>query len=277
VKHLKRLLTGVFAVILTTVSSATAAGPFSQIGAFTSLNTGYVVQATDWNNAIGGIYTWINTSLCPLTTLLNVVTTKGDLYVYDGSTLQRLAAGTNGQFLTADSTQSVGLKYSSASNVTNLTTKGDILGYDTGLNRVPVGSNGQVLTSDSGASLGVSYQYICPIGSVAWWSPTSAGTTTIPKGWAICDGGTHNSIVTPNLIGVFPLGGRPSGSGATPNASGYGAFTSDTLQGTINTYLTVTGGSPPGAMDILASGTTAPYTQVFPASYVLVPIMFVGF
>ena len=39
-----------------------------------------------------------------------------------------------------------------------LTTKGDILGYDTAADRIPVGSDGKVLTADSGAALGVSWQ-----------------------------------------------------------------------------------------------------------------------
>lgn len=42
-------------------------------------------------------------------------------------------------------------------SVTPLTTKGDLLGYDTGPDRVPIGTNGQVLTADSGQSLGLKW------------------------------------------------------------------------------------------------------------------------
>lgn len=38
-----------------------------------------------------------------------------------------------------------------------LTTKGDILGYDSAADRIPVGSNGQVLTADSTQTLGVKW------------------------------------------------------------------------------------------------------------------------
>jgi hypothetical protein len=51
-----------------------------------------------------------------------------------------------------------------------LTTKGDILGYDTTSNRVPIGTNGQVLTADSAQALGLK-----------WDSPT-AGTVTHTSG-----------------------------------------------------------------------------------------------
>lgn len=44
-----------------------------------------------------------------------------------------------------------------------LTTKGDVLGFDTAANRIPVGTNGQVLTADSSVALGVSWQ--SPAGS----------------------------------------------------------------------------------------------------------------
>lgn len=47
-----------------------------------------------------------------------------------------------------------------------LTTKGDVLGYDTAANRIPVGANGTVLTADSTNALGVSYQ-----------APTAGGIT----------------------------------------------------------------------------------------------------
>ena len=44
-----------------------------------------------------------------------------------------------------------------ASGTAPLTTKGDLLGYDTAANRVAVGTNGQVLTADSTAATGVAW------------------------------------------------------------------------------------------------------------------------
>jgi hypothetical protein len=44
-----------------------------------------------------------------------------------------------------------------ASGTAPLTTKGDLLGYDTAANRVAVGTNGKVLTADSTAATGVAW------------------------------------------------------------------------------------------------------------------------
>jgi hypothetical protein len=44
----------------------------------------------------------------------DVPTTKGDLYVYDGSALKRLGVGSNTQVLTADSTAATGIKWAAA-------------------------------------------------------------------------------------------------------------------------------------------------------------------
>jgi microcystin-dependent protein len=42
-----------------------------------------------------------------------------------------------------------------------------------------------------------------PIGLIAMWSTAVAA---IPTGWALCDGGTHNAIVTPDLRDKFIVG-----------------------------------------------------------------------
>lgn len=46
---------------------------------------------------------------------LDVGTTKGDLYVFNGTSLVRLPAGANGTYLQVDSTQSAGLRYGAPS------------------------------------------------------------------------------------------------------------------------------------------------------------------
>jgi len=120
------------------------------------------------------------------------ITTKGDILTFD-TDLNRLAVGTNGQILTADSTQTLGIKWatpvlSGLSDVTltslanknllvydsgsskwlnklGITTKGDILTFDTDLNRLAVGTNGQVLTADSAQSLGIKWN--TPISTIA--------------------------------------------------------------------------------------------------------------
>ena len=78
------------------------------------------------------------------------LTTKGDVYVY-GSSDDRLPVGTNDYVLTADSTQSLGVKWAaSASGFSDpMTTRGDIIVRASGgTDRLALGTNGQVLTSD---------------------------------------------------------------------------------------------------------------------------------
>ena len=65
-------------------------------------------------------------------------------------TLASLSAGTG---ISYDNT--TGVITNIAPYTTPLTTKGDILGYDTAPNKIPVGSDNQVLTADSTQALGV--------------------------------------------------------------------------------------------------------------------------
>jgi len=89
------------------------------------------------------------------------LTTKGDINVY--STIDtRLAVGTNGYILSANSSETTGLEW--IVNTDNdtiytqpLTTKGDINIYSTIDTRLAVGTNGQVLSSDSTESTGLKW------------------------------------------------------------------------------------------------------------------------
>lgn len=91
-----------------------------------------------------------------------VLTTKGDMVVDNGTAPVRLAVGSNGQVLTADSTQADGLHWATPASLP-LTTKGDLITDDgSGAVRLGVGSNGQVLTADSTATDGIK-----------WAAPTS--------------------------------------------------------------------------------------------------------
>lgn len=58
---------------------------------------------TNWNDLCAGVK--------DLRANMHKATTKGDLLVYDGTTYQRLPVGTNTQVLTADSAQTLGVKW----------------------------------------------------------------------------------------------------------------------------------------------------------------------
>lgn len=194
-RHLYNLTVAVVALAILILPSYAA---ISNISGFTTQADGNTITASIWNSQIGGIYTYINTNLVAA---LNKLTTKGDLFVTDGSALNRLGVGTNGQVLQANSAATYGVNWASVSTVTNLTTKGDLLGYDTGLNRIAVGTNGQVLTADSSAGTGVSWQTpsSIPTGIISLWSGSIA---SIPSGWHLADGTSG----TPNLQGLFIVG-----------------------------------------------------------------------
>jgi hypothetical protein len=88
------------------------------------------------------------------------LTTKGDLLARSASAGDRLPVGSNGQVLTADSAQPLGVKWAAAAGgmVDPLTTKGDIIARSATISdRLPVGANTQVLTADSAQALGVKW------------------------------------------------------------------------------------------------------------------------
>ena len=89
--------------------------------------------------------------------LANPFTTKGDILVDNGTAPVRLPVGTNGQVLTADSTQADGVAWETPA-VPALTTKGDLLTNNGTTNvRLPVGTNGQALVADSTQADGIKW------------------------------------------------------------------------------------------------------------------------
>lgn len=238
--------------------ASVAAAVVSTVAVPTTRVAGTTITATIWNSDVLGIYTYINNNIV---SALNVLTNKGDLYVYSGSALSRLGIGTDGQVLTVNSGAPLGLNWAAFADAAALTTKGDILGFSTAPVRVPVGTNGQVLVADSTQAPGIKWgtpTTTTPKGAILAWSPTFAGTSTIPSGWLLCDGTSS----TPNLIGKFIVGTRPSGSTATPATGGFGAQTPDANGAGVATHshtVTASGttGSPSGTLGI---DRTAPTT-----------------
>ena len=99
---------------------------------------------------------------------------KGDLVSYTGAAIATLAAGSNGQVLTADSAESAGLKWATPASgfVDPLTTKGDIMVYGTGTTRLAVGTNGYVLSADSSEATGLKWVPASSGGGGTWGSIT---------------------------------------------------------------------------------------------------------
>lgn len=115
--------------------------------------TSSAVTATELGY-IDGVTSSVQTQL-DAKTEKSTLTTKGDIYVATGSAaVSRLGVGTNGQILTADSSETPGVKWADPPS-NPATTKGDLSGYDTAPARVPVGSDGDLLVADSGEALGL--------------------------------------------------------------------------------------------------------------------------
>jgi hypothetical protein len=100
----------------------------------------------------------------------NGLTSKGDILSFS-TTPVNLAVGTNGQVLTADSTQATGLKWALPYP---LTTKGDLFTYSTTAASLAVGTNGQILTADSTQATGIKWaDPASSIATPAYFEPTS--------------------------------------------------------------------------------------------------------
>lgn len=212
--------------------------PFPSLSVFPSQTDGTVINASIWNSSIGNLYIYLTNTLLPQ---LNVLTTKGDLYTYTGTALQKLGVGGNGQVLTANSSSTGGIYWASSGGLP-ITTLGDLVIGNSGGSgvRLPVGTNGQVLTADSTQTNGVAWEAPfanAPSGTIIMLNLTYAGS--IPAGWVICDG-TNN---TPNMIGMIPIGAQSSGGSSTPNAAGFGNSIYGTTYGatTHNHSVTVAG------------------------------------
>lgn len=92
---------------------------------------------------------------------LDPVQVKGQVYTHDSSGTAALTVGSNGQVLTADSTQATGLKWAAAGSTSPLTTKGDIYTFGSADAREPVsGTNGSIPVEDSAKTNGWSWKIL---------------------------------------------------------------------------------------------------------------------
>lgn len=153
-------------------------------------------QVPVWDPVSG---TWVPMSISA--GMADPTTTKGDLIVRGAAApATRLAVGTNGQVLTADSAQATGVKWASPASGSVATdtiwdTKGD-LAVATGADaasKVAVGSNGQVLTADSTQTTGL--KWATPsVASSAWTQnlnnalTSMTGFTSLAGTWTAASG-----------------------------------------------------------------------------------------
>lgn len=210
---------------------------------------------------------------------LSPMTTAGDLLFENATpTVARLGIGTAGFVLTSVSGLPAwailpGANVSSATGtlpignggtgqttaspafnaLSPVTTAGDLI-IGTGTNaagRLGIGTSGFLLTSNGTTASWVANAATSdPYGTVvAWWATDS----TIPNGWALCNGqttnwitGPHagNSVTLPNLIGMFIQGGDITGGSSTANVNGFGSQANQSQFGAIthtHTYSGTTG------------------------------------
>lgn len=73
------------------------------------------------------------------------------------TSLVDLKGGTTGQVLSKASNSDLDYSWTTPTDQTPLTTKGDLFGYSTADARIPVGADGTVLTADSAETLGVKW------------------------------------------------------------------------------------------------------------------------
>jgi hypothetical protein len=115
----------------------------------------------------------IGAGICTITNGTATVNTAGSLALsqYEGGVLYFRSASTATFF-----------DYVQSSTVIPLTTKGDVLGFDTALARIPIGANDTVLTADSTQSLGLKWGTApTPSYTYSSYTPTvtQSGTLTL--------------------------------------------------------------------------------------------------
>jgi hypothetical protein len=240
---------------------------------------GQTVDITNWLTNFNTIYNFVNNSLVAQFNLMNYA---GDLITNNGSSISVLTTNgvTNGYVLSKNSAAADGIQWISPPGLPT-TTEGDMIYYSSGSNaRLPIGASGTFLGSNGSDPSWMSAPGL-PIGSIIMWSNS---ISSIPTGWALCDGNIHNGIQTPNMQGLFPLGAgnvsppatggmglmNPGGpNGDNSSGAGVGAiYTSG------NASLQVVAGN--GSVAAVANTATFPVGPITPKYYALCFIMYVG-
>jgi len=138
--------------------------------------------------------------------IASVMTTKGDIISNDGSTINRLAVGTNTHVLQADSTATNGVKWGQvveAGIADSAVTSAKI-------------ANNTIVLGDLATAL---QAFLVPVGTINAY----AGATA-PTGWLLCNGTSTAGYAalaalvgatTPDMRGLFPMGKTAADTGST--------------------------------------------------------------
>jgi len=177
------------------------------------LDTAAVFTATNVETALKELYDSISGGGIPAT----ILDAKGDIIAATAAdTASRLAVGTNGHVLTADSAEATGLKWAAAGSGAVATdviwdAKGDLVG-GTGANtasRLAIGSNTHVLTADSAEATGMK------------WAAAASGSADDPVFDVFGTPDTAHEFGSSSLAGLTALTPTPDTENAHTTVPGH--------------------------------------------------------
>jgi microcystin-dependent protein len=249
-------------------------------------------SAHDANAVIYPVFTATEANEANL--IASAMTTKGDIISTDGSSINRLAVGTNTHVLQADSAVTNGVKWG------QVQTAGIA---DSAITSAKI-ADGTIAALDIAAA---ALKLLCPVGTIVAYGGAAA-----PTGWLLCDGSSISASYaelralvgtsTPDMKGRFPIGDNASltllgtGGSATiseanlpshthamkshthtvsgvtiydSGSSGNWGVLATNQTGNINAFIQTTATSPTGGPNDNTSNATGSGTDYYPPYYVV--------